>query len=224
MSESMDYSALLDGIRGAAYVSDEEGGIVGWNSAAEDLVGYEKDTVVGSPCHQIIRGRDSSGNRFCRRACDLRQLMRRGEFCTIQLAVRKASGAYVPVTCWAVALCEESHCNSFQILHVLAPRRSEQTSTRAPEAVRDRGFSSAAAASTADDAAILTHREAEVLKLLAGGRTTHEVAAALSMSVNTIRTHTQNVLRKLNTRTRLRAAAAEPPQCFAKLRNSFPTV
>ncbi len=118
-----------------------------------------------------------------------------------QLAVRKASGAYVPVTCWAVALCEESHCNSFQILHVLAPRRSEQRSTRATEAVRDRGFSSAAAASTADDAAILTHREAEVLKLLAGGRTTHEVAAALSMSVNTIRTHTQNVLRKLNTRT-----------------------
>jgi len=194
-------------------VSDEEGRIVGWNSATEELLGYKKDAVVGSACHQIIRGRDPSGNRFCRRACELRQLMRRGEFCTIEFAVRNASGAYVPVTCWAVALCEESHCHSFQILHVLHPRRSEQKSIRATEAVRDSEFSLAAAPTSADDAAILTHRETEVLKLLADGRTTHEVAAALSVSVNTIRAHTQSILHKLNARPRLQPVAAARDGC-----------
>ena len=53
--------------------------------------------------------------------------------------------------------------------------------------------------------AILTRREADVLKLLAAGRTTLDIADALSVSINTVRNHTQNILRKLIAHTRLQA-------------------
>ena len=45
---------------------------------------------------------------------------------------------------------------------------------------------------------ILTPREREVIQLVAEGKTTKEVAAALSLSVKTAETHRTNLMRKLN--------------------------
>lgn len=51
----------------------------------------------------------------------------------------------------------------------------------------------------------LTPRELETLQLLANGLTTREVAAALNLSVNTVRNHVQNILTKLNAHSRIEA-------------------
>ena len=53
----------------------------------------------------------------------------------------------------------------------------------------------------------LTLRENEVLSLLVGGATTEEIARELGVAPNTARTHIQNVLTKLQVRSRLEAAA-----------------
>lgn len=53
----------------------------------------------------------------------------------------------------------------------------------------------------------LTSREKEVLALLIRGAGSPEIAEALCVSVNTVRTHIQNVLTKLQVHTRLEAAA-----------------
>lgn len=45
---------------------------------------------------------------------------------------------------------------------------------------------------------VLTPREREVIQLVAEGRTTKEVAAALSLSVKTAETHRTNLMRKLD--------------------------
>jgi DNA-binding NarL/FixJ family response regulator len=45
---------------------------------------------------------------------------------------------------------------------------------------------------------VLTTREREVLQLLAEGKSTREMAALLKVSVKTIETHRQNIVRKLN--------------------------
>jgi DNA-binding NarL/FixJ family response regulator len=45
---------------------------------------------------------------------------------------------------------------------------------------------------------ILTPREREVIQLVAEGKTTKEVASALSLSVKTAETHRTNLMRKLN--------------------------
>jgi DNA-binding NarL/FixJ family response regulator len=53
----------------------------------------------------------------------------------------------------------------------------------------------------------LSERELEVLRLMADGRSNAEIAATLSVSINTARTHVQHVLRKLDAVDRASAVA-----------------
>jgi DNA-binding NarL/FixJ family response regulator len=55
---------------------------------------------------------------------------------------------------------------------------------------------------TTTGAAPLTPREADVLELLQGGRSNAEIAAALHVGVETVRTHARSIYRKLGVRTR----------------------
>ncbi|MGW5149435.1 response regulator transcription factor [Rhodococcus koreensis] len=52
----------------------------------------------------------------------------------------------------------------------------------------------------------LTDRERQILNGIVAGRSNPEMAAELFVSVNTIRFHVTNVLRKLNVRSRVDAA------------------
>jgi len=54
---------------------------------------------------------------------------------------------------------------------------------------------------------LLTPREAHVLEHLRAGRSNAEIALALSVSVETIRTHRRNIYRKLGVRTRRELAS-----------------
>jgi DNA-binding NarL/FixJ family response regulator len=53
----------------------------------------------------------------------------------------------------------------------------------------------------------LTPREAEILRLVAGGRTNKEIAASLVLSVHTVERHVQNAYRKISVRNRADATA-----------------
>jgi DNA-binding NarL/FixJ family response regulator len=53
----------------------------------------------------------------------------------------------------------------------------------------------------------LTTRENEVLRRLADGLTTEQIAADLYVSVNTVRNHVNNIIRKLNVHSRLEAVS-----------------
>lgn len=56
-----------------------------------------------------------------------------------------------------------------------------------------------------DDLAELTPREREVLRCMVDGLTRPEIAARLGLSANTVRTHTQNLLSKLDAHSALEA-------------------
>jgi DNA-binding NarL/FixJ family response regulator len=60
---------------------------------------------------------------------------------------------------------------------------------------------------SADPSQGLSPREVEVLQLLARGRSTNEIAEALFVSVNTVRNHVNNVMRKLDVHSRLEAVS-----------------
>lgn len=61
-------------------------------------------------------------------------------------------------------------------------------------------------ASNMDEDAALTERELQVLMRVSEGATDKEIAAALSVSLNTVKTHIRNILSKLHVRTRREAA------------------
>jgi DNA-binding NarL/FixJ family response regulator len=87
---------------------------------------------------------------------------------------------------------------------IAQPRRE------APQTERDRVF------------AMLTEREIEVLMLLEQGLGRAEIAAALHLSPNTVRTHIQRILRRLNVHSALAALALirsdAPPAAASSLR------
>jgi DNA-binding NarL/FixJ family response regulator len=52
----------------------------------------------------------------------------------------------------------------------------------------------------------LSQREQQVLRLLADGRTNREIAAALGLSTETVKTHVSSILEKLDVKSRHQAA------------------
>lgn len=65
----------------------------------------------------------------------------------------------------------------------------------------------------------LTPREIEVLQLLAEGASSATIADALSVSLNTVRTHVQGILTKLQVHSRLEAAAFAVRHDLVKVRS-----
>jgi DNA-binding CsgD family transcriptional regulator len=63
----------------------------------------------------------------------------------------------------------------------------------------------------------LTPRENEILALLAGGSNTRQIARGLVISEKTVKTHVQNILRKLDAGSRLEAAAIAVRAGFVRL-------
>jgi DNA-binding NarL/FixJ family response regulator len=88
-----------------------------------------------------------------------------------------------------------------QELHELVTRLTERPAEAAPRAV-------AAKALRADDAPVerLTPREHEVLRYIAQGLTNSEIAAALVVSLATVKFHVEHVIAKLGVADRTQAA------------------
>jgi DNA-binding NarL/FixJ family response regulator len=57
-----------------------------------------------------------------------------------------------------------------------------------------------------DSAQSLTEREIDVLRLIAGGKANKEIAMALSIGEQTVKTHVSNILMKLGVQSRTQAA------------------
>jgi len=53
----------------------------------------------------------------------------------------------------------------------------------------------------------LTQREREIVRALAGGASDKEIAKELHLSVNTVRSHVQNAIRRMGARSREHAVA-----------------
>lgn len=193
------------------FVTDARQRIVAWSPAAEAIFGLGAEEAVGRPCYQIVSGAEPDGHPICRRDCRVATNARRGRPTPAYDAVaRRPDG-------------ERCHLN---VSILLVP--GEDGEQLIMHLFRDQAAPAPARAAGARDGEVgetsrgtpvwrgagepvppepvgkpLSRREYEVLRLLAVGCTTREIAEALTISPFTARNHINNIQRRLGARNRV---------------------
>ena len=199
----MDPLEIVESTADAAFATDEAGRIVIWNREAERVLGHVAARVLGKPCHEILCGADVFGNRFCDEDCNLLKMVRRGEpIRRFQMDVRTATGSIVRVAL-SLLSTRGPRPSQLTLVHLFQPADTEGAGVPIPDGKTLAEIPLATPSSQSP----LSFREVEVLRHLAGGSGTREIADALCISVATVRTHVQNVLGKLEVHSQAQAVS-----------------
>jgi PAS domain S-box-containing protein len=208
------FQALASAADGA-FVIDEDQRIIYWNGAAQEILGYTVEEILGRPCYEILGGRDDKGQFVCRHHCYVAAIAFTGSPVTsYDTRVRTKSGESRWISVSILTFMNSDNTSPL-VLHLFRDathkRESEQFTQQVLDAVRrmrEGNFSTAGLPVSAKSPIYdLTEREREVLSLLAQGLSTRDIAQSLSISPLTARNHTQNILHKLNVHSRLEAVA-----------------
>jgi PAS domain S-box-containing protein len=207
---TMIAAEIVESTGDPAFASRPESGIIAWNEAAEELLGYEDTDVLGRPCFQVLAGKDVFGNRYCSGSCALvRMALNREAIGRFEIRYRHKSGRGVPVGVSIIVVPNDSPAK-VDIIHVLDSRRVEHTEGRL-DCAGDDGFRERDQREQTSPAyrnasrARLTPREIEVLKLMGEGFGTRAIAGQLNISVATARNHIQHIFTRLEVHNRLEA-------------------
>lgn len=208
------FQALANSADGA-FVIDEDQRVIYWNQAAQDLLGYAADEVVGRACFEILGGRGDRGQTICRHNCYVAAIASAGSPVTsYDTRVRTKLGELRWINVSILTFGVSGNTTPL-VVHLFRDatqkRESEQFTQQVLDAARRMQAgdlsSSPFSASENPPTQDLTDREREVLSLLAQGLSTRDIAQTLSISTATTRNHIQNILHKLNVHSRLEAVA-----------------
>lgn len=198
-----------------AFVIDEDQRIVFWNQAAQDILGYRPDEVIGQSCYDILKGRDDKDQVICRHHCHVASTAVTGSSVTSYDTCTRAKSGEMRWINVSILTFPNSDNVAPLVVHLFRDatqqRQNEQfarqvlgAAERLRESSLSQTISSTLGKSRAKD---LTDREREVLSLLAQGLSTRKIAQSLSISPATARNHVQNILHKLHVHSRLEAVA-----------------
>lgn len=188
----------------AVMVVDGRQRVVLWNAAAQRLLGWRSEEVVGRPCHRILAGHDRTGHLVCCPGCPEFVMARTGEpIPPRDVCYRSREGRYVWVYQSTLVVRFGPEEDQEWVIHLFRDITQQRRVEELVDLLTQReGFSSGASATQP-----LTRREREVLSMLAQGMDTQAIAQALFLSTATVRNHVQNLMRKLGAHTRAEAVA-----------------
>lgn len=194
----------------AVFAMDSADRIILWNKRCEDLLGRPAKSVLGKYCHDVLNGRDVHGNIYCYRNCPVahqaRQLKPSDPVQNFPLAVETGTGEtkWLNVSLFAIP---SYHPALSTVIHVL--RAEEDKPSALERDLRDKAAPVAEPLwpiSTKEGLPTeLSKREKEILRHMAEGLSTQEIAKTLFISPVTVRNHVQSVLQKLDVHTKLAA-------------------
>ena len=208
-----DAARFLDQAPGAAIATDSENRILGLNRAARELLGYDSRRALGRNLHRLMHARDVFGNLLSGEPFAFYEMVSRSEpVGSFDIEVCTASGDSLRVAVSVVVLLgsrREDYSLIYQLSAIYRRRKADEaierilasrgSATEDPLALRGNG--------EVEAASDLTPRQIEVLRLMARGASAKETATTLGISVNTVRTHIQGILRRLKARSQLEAVA-----------------
>ncbi len=189
--------------------TDREARITSWSSAAQRLLGFTAEEMLGKRFFDAVGARDTFGNRFCSRGCGFHDMVLAGESVrTFEMQVTDSKGALVRT--FVSVAAEGGHRKGSLIYHLRLDLRRLTDRRHASDRRRLRGLGRGAVDPMSNGAAVawgLSPREIQVLRCLAGGGDTEEISSQLGISATTVRNHVQRLLRKLSVHGRLEAIA-----------------
>ncbi len=173
-----------------------------WNRSAEKILGWSAAEVMGRACCEIFAGLDGHGNRLCYQGCHVMSLVKLGESVQhFDMQTRTKAGRPVWLNI-SILQAPGGPAGRSLTIHLFR----DVTATRELLRVVSESLQSPAAPSAVAET-ILSRRELEVLRLMAGGANTKALAERLHVSPATIRNHAQSIFAKLGVHSRLEAVA-----------------
>jgi len=204
-----DLRKLVDGTSDAAYVINSEGLVVAWNASAHRLFGLTAGEVIGQSCSTLVQGVDECG-AVCSKNCTVQQALdKRRPMENFDLLVRTIDGQK---WCNVSVLIVETSSLQSHAIHIVRPvdlrKRLEivirDVIVRNTSVSADLALAMIASRAAAREIELST-REIDVLRFLAKGSTTKDIADELHISRSTVNNHVQHILHKLDSHTRLQA-------------------
>ena len=167
--------------------------VLSWSPDAEALFGHASAAALGRRLQDLLDGRDRFGNRVCRDACWVRDAIAAGETVRrYELDARHAGGERLRV------VVDVQPTPRGWAYRFLPDRRSDRQRAPAPPPPEAR---------PPEATFVLTQRERDVLRLLARGAGTVEMASEMGIAGTTVRNHVQHLLDKLGAHNRLQAVS-----------------
>lgn len=205
----------LDQSADGAFVIDDNQRIVYWNAAAQAILGYSREEVLGRLCAGVLRGRTEQSQVLCRHNCHVTTAVREGEEVTnFYTFVRTQSGHLRWLNISIIPFPVPGPNHTQLIVHLFRDttdqKQREQFAQQVLEAAQQLHHAIRSQRTTAPAPVAptpLTPRELEVLVMLAHGSTTAQIAQSLSISVATTRNHIQNIYHKLDVHGRAQVVA-----------------
>lgn len=183
------------------FVVASDGRIVLWNRAAERILGYGARDTLGRQCCDLFAGLDDKGNRLCYQGCHITTLLKLGEpvqSFDMRTRTKAGQGIWLNVSILSVANGKSDLPLTVHLFRDVTASKELLTMVHEQLAAPPPGT---------DGPGVLTRREVEVLRLMAGGANTKVTADTLHVSPATVRNHVQNILGKLGVHSRLEAVA-----------------
>ena len=191
------------------------GEILSWNAAAAELLGYNADEVVGKSCYDVFGWLDRCGNPICSAFCPHCRPGRGEEHVEMrEVIARSKQGQDIWLSVSTLVPAEELR-GQCRLVHLF---REAGLPPALERLVAERLGRSATVEVPGEAEAVaalerLTTREREVLRMIADGMGTNEVADELTVSLATVRNHVQHILDKLGVHTKLEAAVLYVRHC-----------
>ena len=206
--------AILAQTADGVYALDQTQHIVFWNAAAERLLGYRAEEVIGRPCHEVLQGEPRPGCLECHAGCPVLVAARHHEpVPTYNLLSRTKGGDTIMLN--VSVIVPVANGSPVVTIHLFRDATYQLRYETYVEhllcaAARLPGPPQAFARGLPQSDlfyAPLSAREKEVLGLLVQGRAAREIAETLCISYATVRNHLHTILRKLGVHNQRQAIA-----------------
>ena len=206
---------IFDNTADGVFIINEGRRIIYWNKAAQEILGYTPDEVIGQSCYKIMGGCDDKGQVLCHHRCNVSLTAFAGKTVSnYDLATHTKSGEMCWINVSILTILSGNNGSTPVIIHLFRDttktKQNEQFIHHMFEAIEHWQKTAASPISPAPvepHIESLTGRESEVLSLLAHGASTANIAETLSISPATVRNHIQKILHKLHVHSRLEAVA-----------------